>query len=240
MPPTFLSRPFIRPNCLLNSTKPSKSSRHLQQRRHESSYRRHVQRLSLPPAPTFTPGATIQSSSHIIFNPPASSPNVYHTPLKFLPASDKRRQLYASAAPSLYNVATSSKKAPLASPVAKPGTALHETYSSLPASLRPQIPNATRLPTPLKAPYEKKYHLTEADISEIKRLRAEDPRTWTREALAEKFNCSQFFISIAAKNESAGLEHERRMDEVKKRWGPGRSLARHERGRRKQLWGRDA
>jgi hypothetical protein len=106
--------------------------------------------------------------------------------------------------------------------------------------MRSQIPGSTRLPPPLKQSYEKKYHLTEVDIKEIQRLRAEDPKTWTREKLAEKFNCSQFFVSIVAKNEAAGKEYEKRLEEVKKRWGPGRSLARHERGRRKELWGRDA
>jgi hypothetical protein len=240
MCPTSMSRPFLRPNCLVKRSKASKASPQLEQRRHESSYRRHVQRLSIAPAPTFSSGSKTQASSHIIFNPPAASPNVYHTPLKFLPADDKRRALYSSTAPSHYNIATSTRKNPQASPIANPGTALHETHRSFPASLGSQIPESTRLPPPLKAPYEKKYHLTEEDIKEIQRLRVEDPNTWTREKLAEKFNCSQFFVSIVAKNEAAGKEYERRLEEVKKRWGPGRSLARHERGRRKELWGRDA
>lgn len=236
MSPTSISQPLLRLNSLL---KPSNSSSNIC-RRHESSYRRHTQRLSLPPAPSFTPGASAPSSSHIIFNPPSASPNVYHTPLKFLPPSDKRRTLYASAAPSLYNIPLSSRKAPSGSPIAKPGTALHETTSSIPAAMRPQFPSIAKLPPALNEPYEKKYHLTEAEIAEIQRLRALDPKKWTRVKLAEKFNCSQFFVSIMAKNEEAGAQHEKRLEHVKKRWGPKKKLARHERGRRKELWGRDA
>jgi hypothetical protein len=37
---------------------------------------------------------------HIIFNPPSSAPSVFHTPLKFLPKDDKRRQLLAHSGTS--------------------------------------------------------------------------------------------------------------------------------------------
>jgi len=137
----------------------------------------------------------------------------------------------------LYNFPSATRTA---SPVAKPGTALHETNSTFPAALRPRIPDTARLPPALKDPAEKKYHLTEVEVAEIRRLRAEDPHTWTRKRLAEKFDCSQFFVSIVAKNEQAGKEYEQRLEAAKKRWGAGRTLARHERGRRKELWGRDA
>ncbi|KAF2435701.1 hypothetical protein EJ08DRAFT_656069 [Tothia fuscella] len=228
-----LSRPFLRPNCIKKQCRTS-------QIRQESSYRRHTQRLSIPPAPAFTPKSSMPSSSHIIFNPPPSSPNVYHTPMKFLPTHDKRRSLYASSAPSLYNIPSSTRRDPHTSPITKPGTQLHEASSTLPAALGPRLPASAPLPPALKDPYEKKYHLTELEIKEIQRLRAEDPKTWTRVKLAEKFDCSQFFVSLVAKNEVAGKEHDKKLEAVKKRWGPGRSLARHERGRRKELWGRDA
>lgn len=65
-------------------------------RRNESSYRRSKQRLNIRPDSSFLPSNLNQD--HIIFNPPASAPSVLHTPLKFLPKEDKRRQLLASTA----------------------------------------------------------------------------------------------------------------------------------------------
>ncbi|KAI9671888.1 MAG: hypothetical protein M1817_003433 [Caeruleum heppii] len=35
---------------------------------------------------------------HIVFNPPSSAPSVYHTPTKFLPKGDPRRELFAALA----------------------------------------------------------------------------------------------------------------------------------------------
>jgi len=236
MPPTSIPRSFLRPNFLLN---PSNSSSPLIHARHESSYRRHVKRQSLPPAPSFTNTPSSPTSSHIIFNPPPTSPNVYHTPLKFLPANDKRRQLYASA-PSLYSIPPSTRKSPTAFPVTKPGTALHESTSSLPSALLPRVPEGSPLPPALKPPVEKKYHLTEEDVAEIRRLRMDDPKTWSRDKLAEKFGCSSFFIGVVVKNEEAGKAHERRMEEVRSKWGPRKRDARAQRVRRKELWGRDA
>ena len=62
--------------------------------RHESTARRHKKLLALPEAPSYTPS---RSEPSLIFNPPSSAPSVYHTPLKFLPKDDKRRQLYSAA-----------------------------------------------------------------------------------------------------------------------------------------------
>ncbi|GAB5589958.1 hypothetical protein Unana1_04858 [Umbelopsis nana] len=39
--------------------------------------------------------------------------------------------------------------------------------------------------------------LGEAEIAEMQKLRIENPTQWTRKALAERFRCSQFFVSIA-------------------------------------------
>jgi hypothetical protein len=46
--------------------------------------------LKISPHPDFlTPR---EGLNHIIYNPPAAAPSVYHTPFKFLPKSDPRRQ----------------------------------------------------------------------------------------------------------------------------------------------------
>jgi hypothetical protein len=66
--------------------------------------------LPMPPAPSLKThkiqnraAQDLPSLTHIIFNPPPAPPNVFHTPLKFLPEGDPRRKLYAdSTLPSMY------------------------------------------------------------------------------------------------------------------------------------------
>ncbi|QSZ36790.1 hypothetical protein DSL72_006673 [Monilinia vaccinii-corymbosi] len=89
-----LQRPAVadlfsaKPQCLLSSLNTTA-------RRHESSYRRTKQRLNIAPDQNFI--ASLGAlQDHIIFNPPSSSPSVFHTPLKFLPQSDQRRKLLAT------------------------------------------------------------------------------------------------------------------------------------------------
>jgi hypothetical protein len=85
----FIRRPAIdllcgRSQCLLflNATA----------RRHESSFRRTKQRLNVKPDSSFILSNSSPKHDYIIFNPPSSAPSVLHTPLKFLPKDDKRRQ----------------------------------------------------------------------------------------------------------------------------------------------------
>lgn len=97
-----------------------------------------------------------------------------------------------------------------------------------------------RLPPPVREPYEKKYHLREAEIEEIRRLRTEDPFTWTRNKLAEKFDCSQFFVGIICEASKERMEQQKqKLESVKERWGRRRRYAREDRAKRRQLWGKD-
>ncbi|KAH7082334.1 mitochondrial ribosomal protein subunit L20-domain-containing protein [Paraphoma chrysanthemicola] len=194
--------------------------------RNESTTRRHRKLLALPEAPSYTPD---HSAPTLVFNPPSSAPNVYHTPLKFLPKEDKRRQLYSAA---LQHSTTSAHRRQ-ASPIAAPGTPLH-TLSHLPP--RP----TSALPVPVRAPYEKKYHLTDKEIGEIQTLRSQDPYTWTRVKLAEKFGCSQFFVGMVVKAKERAKEVETEHAEARRKWGQRRRVAREDREKRKALWGRDA
>jgi len=61
-------------------------------RRHQSSSRRTRSRLNIKPDPDFLPSKT-ELHDHIIYNPPPSMPNVYHTPNIFLPKNDRRKVL---------------------------------------------------------------------------------------------------------------------------------------------------
>ncbi|KAI9887196.1 MAG: hypothetical protein M1823_001023 [Watsoniomyces obsoletus] len=97
----------------------------------------------------------------------------------------------------------------------------------------------------LRKPYQKQYHLTQADIDEMRRLRVEDPDAWTRGKLAHKFNCSKFFVGMvlqAGKLPGAKERHEKHLQELEdlqSRWGRRRREAREDRVRRRELWGRD-
>jgi hypothetical protein len=170
-----------------------------QQCRHVSSFRRTKKMLLVQPDPSFTSSTGTQD--HIIYNPPSSAPNVYHTPLKFLPKDDPRRRLHTLLRPTT-----------------------PETPPSLPPAVRPV--------------YEKKYHLKEADIEEIRRLRAEDPRQWTRVRLAEKFECSQFFVSLCCSAPQIKEQRQTELEKIKEKWGRTKTEAREDRQTRKQSWGK--
>ena len=212
-----LTRPLLRPSLLPISSTPSICHTC---HRHESSYRRTRKALKIKPDPSFLPSTT-ETQDHIIFNPPSSAPNVYHTPRKFLPKDDPRRKL-------IHTLTTPTTKTPTPTPTASTAT-----------TASPQRGQSPRLPPAVRPPYTKKYHLTPAQVSEIRRLRAEDPRTWTRVKLAEQFECSQFFVSLCCCAPEIKEERERELAEVKRKWGRRKTEAREERKVRKGLWGRD-
>lgn len=207
----------------LNTRQPSLLPR--VQCRHESTARRHRKLLALPEAPSYTPSHTEPS---LIFNPPSSAPSVYHTPLKFLPKDDKRRSMYTAALQQSNTTALRRQT----SPVAAPGTPLST------ASFLPPRPSAA-LPAPVRTPYEKKYHLDEAAIADIRRLRLADSEKWTRVRLADKFGCSQFFVGMVVKVPEKAARVEQEHQAMREKWGKRRREAREEREKRKVLWGRD-
>lgn len=206
--------------ALRPSTAPTKSSNWIcQSCRHKSSFRRARKALRVKPDPSFLPSRN-ETQDHIIFNPPSSAPNVYHTPLKFLPKGDPRRKYHSAA--------TQPSETP-ALPHA-PQTTLQSIAAT----------RNTRLPPPVRSPQEKKYHLTEKDVEEMRRLRAEDPRQWTRLRLAEKFECSQFFVSLCCQSPEMKAEQEKLAEMARARWGRRKREAREDRVTRKKLWGSEA
>lgn len=183
-------------------------------RRYQSSFRRTRKALRVKPDASFAPSAT-ETQDHIVFNPPSSAPNVYHTPQKFLPANDPRRRFTAPT--------TSAK------PPSTPGSSSGTQHPN----------NSSELPAPVRQPYEKKYHVTQAQVEEIRRLRAENPKQWTRVKLAEKFQCSQYFVSLCCCAPEIKEQRDRELAEIKSRWGRKKTEAREDRQTRKALWGRD-
>lgn len=101
-------------------------------------------------------------------------------------------------------------------------------------------PEARRLPPPVRATQEKKYHLTPKEIEEIRQLRTEDPFTWTRKKLAEKFVCSQFFVGMVCEASKERKEQQKQvLENVKEKWGRRKRYAREDRAKRRELWGKD-
>jgi len=181
-------------------------------RRCQSSYRRTRSRLNIKPDASFLPSKT-EPHDHIIYNPPPSAPNVYHTPSIFLPKNDKRRQLYEAAQSRSSQTVSGSSESPL---------------QSLPPPIRKERPSP-----------HGKYHLTEADFEEMRRLRKEDPLTWSVGKLAKKFNCSNSFVTHVTVYVVAREQKDRQKEItefVKSRWGIKRRVARENRALRKETW----
>lgn len=180
-------------------------------RRHESSARRTTKRLRTKPDPSFTSSiAPSQLNDHIVFNPPSSAPSPYHTPPVFLPPNDPRRKLLAQSHQH-----------------ANP-------YNEPDRRLPPVIQNKNH------KIHEKKYHLREKDFEEMRRLRAENPTKWTRSRLAEKFECSQFFVGMVCQASKEKLDRDQEeLERIKERWGRRRREAREDRTKRREIWGRD-
>lgn len=110
--------------------------------------------------------------------------------------------------------------------------------------LRAQSPASEQkdepLPPVFKSSPEKKYHLTVKEIQEIRKLRLEDPMTWSRWKLARRFGCSPLFVAMVCEASPQKKEIQKQvLEAVKSRWGAKRRMAREDRELRKETWGRD-
>ncbi|KAM3559907.1 hypothetical protein MY1884_001716 [Beauveria asiatica] len=164
--------------------------------------------LKIAPHDSFLPdrAAPFPAADSIIYNPPASEASPAHTPFLFLPSSDPRRAAAAR---------------------------MRKTTGL--GGSAPQTPNGVAMRYSHRAD-EPKYHLTAEQVQEMRRLRSEDPLTWSVIALARKYNCSQVFVQIAAPapaSHKAWLENQKRKQED--RWGNKKTAAREERKRRAEL-----
>ena len=195
-------------------------------RRHRSSFRCTRKALRVKPDASFLPSKT-EAQDHIIFNPPSSAPNVYHTPLKFLPKGDPRRKFYTAS--------TQAQAQPQ-----EQRESQEEQQSTLASIASTRTPHSARALPSVRPPHKKKYHLTAPEIEEMRRLRAEHPQQWTRVRLAEKFECSQFFVSLCCSSPDMAVLEEDKVERARESWGRRKREAREERGIRRELWGREA
>jgi len=109
----------------------------------------------------------------------------------------------------------------------------------------PEVRNARLLPVEelpaVRGQYEKRYHLTEKDVEEMRALRKSDPTQWSVNRLAKKFDCSPVFAMYVAQGiaEEEGAQQKLVTQIVKSRWGKKRREAREDRELRKERWYRD-
>ncbi|KAF2861343.1 hypothetical protein K470DRAFT_299285, partial [Piedraia hortae CBS 480.64] len=192
-------------------------------KRWQSTAGRTRKALRVKPSASFLPSTT-ESMDHIIFNPPSSAPDVYRTPVKFLPENDPRKSSAGMAALSSGGGGRGGSAAGLSGNGTRPSGG-----AMLGSTVRP----------PAQA-HKKKYHLTPTEVEEIRTLRASDPRTWTRLRLAEKFGCSQFFISLCCSGPEEYVRKRREeVDAIREKWGPRKREARELRAHKRGMWGRD-
>lgn len=197
-----MERPVLQPVRRLAS------SVTLTAKRTQATTSRTKKALKISPHPSFLNNT---NADHIIFNPPSSAPSVYHTPFKFLPRTDPRRQ------------ANLTQLIRASSSTAGSGAQLSPPVGS--------SPNGGLVPP--------KHTVTREQVEEMRALRALDPAKWSVAALASKFGCSNWFVMMCCKSSAEHKASEKaRLEAIKARWGPIRSKAREERQKRKVMLGR--
>lgn len=161
----------------------------------------------------------LTAADAVVYNPPAAAPSVYHTPFKFLPRSDPRRRA------NLWELFAAQRS----------GSATTTTTTTAGTSTIPE--GAPALP-PMLAPRNAPSvaEVSEADVAEMRALRASDPRQWSVAALAKHFNCSRRFVMMAARASEAHVAEQReRLERLRERWGPKKREAKEERWKRRGM-----
>lgn len=166
--------------------------------------------LKIAPHDSFLPSRTSTAATDsIIYNPPSSEASPEHTPFIFLPRNDPRRQAILRL--------RSSGNDPTA----------YSSSVTAEGDLPPEMRYKRRQP---------KYNLTKEHIEEMRRLRSEDPLTWSVQKLARKFECSTVFVQMAAPATPEHLQWlKAKMERKTERWGPKRTQAREDRKRRAEM-----
>jgi hypothetical protein len=175
-------------------------------KRHESSYRRTKQRLNIKPESSFLLSNNSPQQDHVIFNPPSSAPSVLHTPIKFLPKDDKRRQLLIKTATQHF-ATTPSILPPAVKSQTIPDNHLSQKEISELQQLRLKDPDEWT-----ERKLARKFKCTQFFVKVC--IRAVRPQLPITEGMQERRKAQQA---------------------VFERWGPRRRKAREERGKRTEL-----
>lgn len=127
-----------------------------------------------------------------------------------------------------------------------PTTPTPHSYTVNPSSPLLQTGTQTSSPTPALPPPLKNAtlahpRLSDEKISEIRRLRMENPAYYTRSRLANTFGCSPSFVSYVAPLDSsqqraALAKRDQEHEKARARWGEKSALIREIRRKRKEFW----
>ncbi|KAL2057783.1 hypothetical protein ABVK25_002167 [Lepraria finkii] len=158
-------------------------------RRHESSARRTTKRLRTKPDPSFTSPIPESQLNDHI---------VFNPPL---------------LCPSLRTIRHQSSSHPMTH---ADNSSCNHTVTQTPTSNQ----NADYHPwSRTTNPTRRNTICGKKEIEEIRRLRTEDPYTWSRAKLAEKYGCSPFLVGMIAPNEGKKAEESKKAEQVKEGWG---------------------
>lgn len=91
-----------------------------------------------------------------------------------------------------------------------------------------------------KPPTYQRYHLSEEDAAEMRRLHHMDPVKYSIMKLAKKYECNFVFARLCCKSPPEVIEATKaRLAEIRSRWGPKKVKAQEDRARRWQAVWRD-
>ena len=99
---------------------------------------------------------------------------------------------------------------------------------------------AQLLPPSLPKQTEKRYHITEAQVAEMRELRRTDPTAWSIQKLAKKYDCSALFVTFITTKLGHKNLQQQVTDYVKANWSTSKRIAREDRELRKEKWQKDA
>ena len=157
-----------------------------------------------------------------------------------------KRRLNVKPDPSFLPTASEPYDHIIYNPPASQPSAYHTPTLFLPQDdprrkLRPSLSPSKVLPAPVRQTQEKRYHLREAQILEMRKLRFSDPMEWSVHKLAQKYDCSTLFVSLCTEGAADIKKQQQKqvLEAVKASWGAKRRKAREERTVRRESWGRD-
>ncbi|KJZ73847.1 hypothetical protein HIM_06740 [Hirsutella minnesotensis 3608] len=185
--------------------------------------------LKIAPHDSFLPDRSrlFPRATAIVYNPPPSQAPPEHTPLLFLPDCDPRKAALVRARDA---AAAATDETHHGNVEGLPPTTARTKRSLKIAPHDSFLPDRSRL---FRNP---SYHLGQAEIEEMRRLRHEDPLRWSTNKLAKKFNCSTVFVSLAARPPAEHIEFvKKKLEKKKARWGLTKALAREARHRRNEM-----
>ncbi|KAL6308431.1 mitochondrial ribosomal protein subunit L20-domain-containing protein [Sparassis latifolia] len=117
------------------------------------------------------------------------------------------------------------------------------SYTTSPASplLHPEPSSSSSLPPLLRTDKPQSPRLSQEDLLKIRKLRVEDPLTWTRSKLAKEFNCTPNFIGRAAAmkvrdRKKVLAQRDEEHEKARGLWGEKKSLFREIAKKRRDFW----